>query len=155
MSRRSSRRRSAQFHDDLRQFRRDDSAFDEPTFRRQYQWPGEDIVVSSRRSLPRPFVKSVDYETDGFIAPPEVSPVSPLAGVPRGAGGGVSARPVRVSHGPSGLSLMSLLRGYFRGSDNPCVQRSQRREVIFAMGAGGRRLGTKKVRRTLDSERSC
>jgi len=37
----------------------------------------------------------------------------------------------------------------------PCVRRKKRREVIFASGRGGRKLGTRRVRRNASSSISC
>lgn len=151
---RSRRRRDVEA--DLVEFRRDDSAYDAPAHRRQlYRWRGEDDYSPSRRSLPPPFVKSDDYDVlvSPFIpeAPSQASgfrPAAPLATPLQGS------RPV-VSYGPSRQTLRSLLRPTFSGTDNPCHGRKVRREVMFAAGLGGRRLGTKRVRRTSDSERSC
>lgn len=154
MSRRRRSRRGVP-DQDLEAFRRDDSVYSEPVRRQSYTWSGEGIVQPSSRRLPRPFVKSVDYEpaTDyltpvGMVQEPDgafaLRPATPLA-----------PSFVRVSYGPSRQSLRSLLRPTFVGEDNPCASRARRREVIFATGKGGRKLGTKKVRRTSDSERSC
>lgn len=139
---------------DLRAFRADDSVSFGPSRRSVFTWRGEDSFYSSSRRLPPPFVKSVDYGTlpDVVPAPPLVpaGPVwSPSAYVP------LSRAPVQVSHGRGMGTLSSRMRPVFVGSRNPCQGRAARREVMFAIGAGGKRLGTKRVRRTADSERSC
>lgn len=139
--------------DDLAEFRRDDSVSSAPVRRQLFTWRGDEGDTFSSGTLPPPFVKSVDYVPVQDERPqvgPFVHESVPIPGwEPWG-----SPR-VLPTRGASRSTLVSVLRPTFGGSDNPCAARARRREVIFAIGAGGRRLGTKKVRRTPDSERSC
>lgn len=101
--------------------------------------------------LPRVLPQSVDLfrpETD-FLWTQPLAPMRPaaswIAQEPRSP---VSAPPSK------GLSVASLLRPYFKSSQDPvCVRRKVRREVIFARTGGGG--GMPPRRRTEESNYRC